>query len=66
MAFGILIELSPQEVAALLHIADGRQDSDPSEDDLILLQTRALIEQRGASFGLTAAGIRAVARLRSR
>jgi hypothetical protein len=64
---GILIELSLQEEAALLRITDGGSGVDDlDEDDLNRLQTHALIEQRGISFGLTTTGIQTVARLRSR
>lgn len=60
-------ELSPEEVAALLHIADGCRDLEAiREDHLSRLQTLTLIEQRGASFGLTAIGFQTVAWIRSR
>jgi hypothetical protein len=61
------VELSPEQVSALLRIADGDRDVDAiREDDLTRLQALTLIEQRGVSFGLTAIGFQTVAWIRSR
>jgi hypothetical protein len=62
MLRGSHVELSPQEATALLRIAQGDSGlDDVCEDDLTRLQTLALIEQRGVSFGLTAIGMQMVA-----
>jgi hypothetical protein len=63
----LAVELSPEQVSALLRIADGDRDVDAiHEDDLTRLQALTLIEQRGVAFGLTAMGFQAVAWIRSR
>ena len=62
---GLLIELSPQETMALIEIADGGVDT-VSEKELDRLHMLGLVEQRGMSIGLTANGIRTIARLKHR
>jgi len=62
---GLLIELSPQETMALIEIADGGVDT-VSEKELDRLHMLGLVEQRGISIGLTAIGIRTIARLKQR
>jgi hypothetical protein len=64
---GLLIELSPQETMALIEIADGGVWVDTvSEKELDRLHMLGLVEQRGMSIGLTAIGIRTIARLKHR
>jgi hypothetical protein len=64
---GLLIELSPQETMALIEIADGGVWVDTvSEKELDRLHMLGLVEQRGISIGLTAIGIRTIARLKQR
>ena len=65
MERGLLIELSPQETMALIEIADGGVDT-VSEKELDRLHMLGLVEQRGISIGLTAIGIRTIARLKQR
>ena len=65
MERGLLIELSPQETMALIEIADGGVDT-VSEKELDRLHMLGLVEQRGISIGLTAIGIRTIARLKHR
>ena len=65
MERGLLIELSPQETMALIEIADGGVDT-VSEKELDRLHMLGLVEQRGMSIGLTANGIRTIARLKHR
>ena len=58
-------ELSPDEEHTLLRIADGNgEEDDVEETSVSRLQSLALVEQRGVSFGLTLSGVRKVARLR--
>jgi hypothetical protein len=60
-----LVELNPQEATALIHIATaGARAGTVSESDLSRLHLLGLVEQRGMAMGLTARGIRTVARLR--
>ena len=67
MERGLLIELSPQETMALIEIADGGVWVDTvSEKELDRLHMLGLVEQRGMSIGLTANGIRTIARLKHR
>lgn len=67
MERGLLIELSPQETMALIEIADGGVWVDTvSEKELDRLHMLGLVEQRGISIGLTAIGIRTIARLKQR
>ena len=67
MERGLLIELSPQETMALIEIADGGVWADTvSEKELDRLHMLGLVEQRGISIGLTAIGIRTIARLKQR
>jgi hypothetical protein len=64
---GPLIELSPQETMALIQIANaGVRAGAVSEKNLSRLHLLGLVEQRGISMGLTAIGIRTVARLKHR
>jgi hypothetical protein len=64
---GLLIELSPQETLALIEIADAGVWVDTvSEKELDRLHMLGLVEQRGISIGLTAIGIRTIARLKQR
>lgn len=66
MERGPVVELSPQEVMALIRVANagGVQAGVVSEVDLTRLHLLGLIEQRGLSMGLTAMGMRAIAQLR--
>ena len=65
MERGLLIELSPQETMALIEIADaGVWVETVSEKDLNCLHMLGLVEQRGIIIGLTAIGIRTIARLK--
>lgn len=58
-------ELTPYEETSLLRIADGDgADDDVEEAAVSRLQSLALVEQRGLSFGLTLRGVRKVAQLR--
>ena len=58
-------ELTPHEETSLLRIADGPDAQDDVEEAaLSRLQSLALVEQRGMSFGLTFMGVRKVARLK--
>jgi len=58
-------ELTPHEETSLLRIADGADAQDDVEEAaLSRLQSLALVEQRGMSFGLTFMGVRKVARLK--
>ncbi|SEP24662.1 hypothetical protein SAMN02990966_04675 [Rhodospirillales bacterium URHD0017] len=67
MERGPLIELSPQETMALIGIADAGVWVDTvSEKELDRLHMLGLVEQRGISIGLTAIGIRTIARLKHR
>ena len=60
-----LIELSPQEAMALIQIANaGIRAGTVSESDVSRLHLLGLVEQRGMSMGLTAMGIRTIARLK--
>jgi len=64
---GLLIELSPQETMALIEIADAGVWADTiSQKELNRLRMLGLVEQRGISIGLTAIGIRTIARLKHR
>ena len=62
------VDLTPQEAMALVHIsnAGGIRSGSVSEEDLTHLHLLGLVEQRGMSMGLTAAGMQIVARLRQR
>jgi hypothetical protein len=58
-------ELTPHEETSLLHIADGADAQDDVEEAAVpRLQSLALVEQRGMSFGLTFMGVRKVAQLK--
>jgi hypothetical protein len=58
-------ELTRDEEYALLRIANRDCEEDDVEEVAVSrLQSLALVEQRGASFGLTLSGVRKVARLR--
>lgn len=58
-------ELTPYEETSLLRIADGDGiEHDVEEGAVSRLQSLALVEQRGMSFGLTLRGMRKVAQLR--
>jgi hypothetical protein len=58
-------ELTPHEETSLLRIADGADAQDDVEEAAVSrLQSLALVEQRGMSFGLTFMGVRKVARLK--
>lgn len=57
-------ELTPYEETSLLRIADGGAEDDVVEAAVSRLQSLALVEQRGLSFGLTLRGVRKVAQLR--
>ena len=58
-------ELTPDEENSLLRIADGAErQHDIEEADVSRLQSLALVEQRGLSFGLTLMGVRKVAQLK--
>jgi hypothetical protein len=61
-----LVELSPQEAMALIQIANsgGVRAGTVAESDLTRLHLLGLVEQRGLSMGLTAIGIKTIARLR--
>jgi hypothetical protein len=64
---GLLIEVSPQEIMALIAIADaGTWVDTVSEREVDRLHMLGLVEQRGISIGLTAIGIRTIARLKHR
>ena len=64
---GLLIDLSPQETLALIEIADaGIWVDTVSEREPDRLHMLGLVEQRGVSIGLTAIGIRTIARLKHR
>jgi len=58
-------ELTPHEETSLLRIADGADAQDDVEEAAVSrLQSLALVEQRGVSFGLTLMGVRKVAQLK--
>ena len=58
-------DLTPHEETSLLRIADGAEAQDDVEEAAVSrLQSLALVEQRGVSFGLTLMGVRKVARLK--
>jgi hypothetical protein len=58
-------ELTPHEETSLLRIADGAErQHDVEEAAVSRLQSLALVEQRGVSFGLTLMGVRKVAQLK--
>jgi len=58
-------ELTPHEETSLRRIADGADAQDDVEEAAVSrLQSLALVEQRGMSFGLTFMGVRKVARLK--
>jgi len=58
-------ELTLHEENSLLRIADGADDQDGVEEAAVSrLQSLALVEQRGVSFGLTLMGVRKVAQLK--
>jgi hypothetical protein len=58
-------ELTPHEENSLLCIADGdRAHHEVDELAVSRLQSLALVEQRGMSFGLTLMGVRKVAQLK--
>ena len=58
-------QLTPHEENSLLRIADGAEAQDDVEEAAVSrLQSLALVEQRGMSFGLTFMGVRKVARLK--
>ena len=58
-------ELTLHEENSLLRIADGADDQDDVEEAAVSrLQSLALVEQRGVSFGLTLMGVRTVAQLK--
>jgi hypothetical protein len=58
-------QLSPEDEHTLLRIANGDgENHDVEETAVSRLQSLALVEQRGVSFGLTLRGVRHVARLR--
>ena len=58
-------ELTPHEENSLLRIADGADAQDDVEEAAVSrLQSLALVEQRGVSFGLTLMGVRKVAQLK--
>jgi len=58
-------DLTPHEETSLLRIADGVDAQDDVEEASVSrLQSLALVEQRGVSFGLTLMGVRKVARLK--
>ena len=59
------VELTPHEETSLLRIADGADAQDDVEEAAVSrLQSLALVEQRGMSFGLTFMGVRKVAQLK--
>jgi hypothetical protein len=58
-------ELTLHEETSLLRIADGAESQhDVEEAAVCRLQSLALVEQRGVSFGLTLMGVRKVAQLK--
>ena len=58
-------ELTLHEENSLLRIADGADNQDDVEEAAVSrLQSLALVEQRGVSFGLTLMGVRKVAQLK--
>jgi hypothetical protein len=58
-------ELTPHEENSLPRIADGADAQDNVEVAAVSrLQSLALVEQRGMSFGLTFMGVRKVAQLK--
>jgi hypothetical protein len=58
-------ELTRHEEHSLLRIADGADaEHEVEEADVSRLQSLALVEQRGLSFGLTLMGVRKVAQLK--
>ena len=60
-----MVKLTVREAATLLQIAEGWDGAaDISETDVNQLQSLGLVEQRGASIGLTATGRQSVVRLR--
>ena len=60
-----VVELTPQEVMALIQIANaGVRAGTVSESDLTRLHLLGLVEQRGISMGLTTIGIQMIARLK--
>jgi hypothetical protein len=63
-----LVELSPQEAMALIQIANagGIRAGTVSESDVSRLHLLGLVEQRGIAMGLTATGLRTIARLKRR
>jgi hypothetical protein len=61
----LLVELSAQEALTLIRIANVDVVADDVGEALVTrLLSLGLVEQRGASFGLTLMGIQSVARLR--
>ena len=63
-----IVELTPQEVMALIQVANagGVRAGTVSESDLSRLHLLGLVEQRGISTGLTATGVQTIARLKLR
>ena len=58
-------DLTPHEENSLLRIADGADaEHEVEEANVSRLQSLALVEQRGLSFGLTLMGVRKVAQLK--
>jgi hypothetical protein len=58
-------ELTLHEENSLLRIANGADNQDDVEEAAVSrLQSLALVEQRGVSFGLTLMGVRKVAQLK--
>lgn len=61
----VMAKLTQHEAMTLLQIANGWDGAaEISETDVSQLQSLGLVEQRGASIGLTAAGLQNVVRLR--
>ena len=59
------VELTSREAMTLMQIANGWDGADEiCEPDVSRLQALGLIEQRGASIGLTTMGRQAIVRLR--
>lgn len=63
-----IVELTPQEIMALIQVANagGVRAGTVSESDLSRLHLLGLVEQRGISTGLTATGVQTIARLKLR
>ena len=65
MKQSLLVELSAQEALTLIRIANvDVAAGDVGEAHVTRLESLGLVEQRGASIGLTLMGIQSVARLR--